>query len=302
MDIDLLSKMVRELILDNDRVTLPGVGAFVAEIVPASFSDRGYTINPPYRRLTFRQGKSQEADELLVELYASANKIEKEIARKVLEDFLSGMVDELKQRKTLIFTGLGRLRATKENNFFFISDEDLDIFPEGRGLESLSLKSHVKPKSFDFSELNAIMEQPSEEVAPVVVEETPTGEAIVEETPIEEVTLAEVSAGDAPAEYVKEEAAEPALPAAGEEKPQPLEQAENVEMPQPVEKTAPTEKPENAKRQLSKTAKISIITIVSVLLLILILYAVFMLLVEFAPDFIDRLLYTSEELEIINHK
>ena len=60
MDIDLLSKMVKELILVNDRVTLPGVGAFVAEMVPASFTDRGYTINPPYRRLVFRQGVSQE--------------------------------------------------------------------------------------------------------------------------------------------------------------------------------------------------------------------------------------------------
>ena len=33
MDIDLLSKMVKELILDNDRVVLPGLGSFVAEIV-----------------------------------------------------------------------------------------------------------------------------------------------------------------------------------------------------------------------------------------------------------------------------
>ena len=54
MDIDLLSRMVREIILEKDRVELPGLGTFVAEIVPASFSDRGYTINPPYRRLYFR--------------------------------------------------------------------------------------------------------------------------------------------------------------------------------------------------------------------------------------------------------
>ena len=37
MDIDLLSKMVKELILDNDRVVLPGLGSFVAEIVPSTF-------------------------------------------------------------------------------------------------------------------------------------------------------------------------------------------------------------------------------------------------------------------------
>ena len=64
MDIDLLSKMVKELILDEDRVVLPGLGCFVAEIVPASFSDKGYTINPPYRRLYFRS-RPDEGDGLV---------------------------------------------------------------------------------------------------------------------------------------------------------------------------------------------------------------------------------------------
>ena len=53
MDIDLLSRMISELIVDHDQVGLPGVGTFVAEMVPATFSDKGYTINPPYRRLSF---------------------------------------------------------------------------------------------------------------------------------------------------------------------------------------------------------------------------------------------------------
>ena len=37
MDIDLLSKMIKELILENDRVVLPGLGCFVAEMVPSTF-------------------------------------------------------------------------------------------------------------------------------------------------------------------------------------------------------------------------------------------------------------------------
>ena len=73
MDIDLLSKMVKELILDNDRVVLPGLGCFVAEIVPSTFSDKGYTINPPYRRLYFRS-KPDEGDEL-VKFYALSNNV-----------------------------------------------------------------------------------------------------------------------------------------------------------------------------------------------------------------------------------
>ena len=66
MDIDLLAKMVGELILDNDEVSLPGVGTFVAEVMPSSFSDKGYTINPPSRKLSFRQ--REKSDGLLAAL------------------------------------------------------------------------------------------------------------------------------------------------------------------------------------------------------------------------------------------
>ena len=189
MDIDLLSKMVKELILVNDRVTLPGVGAFVAEMVPASFTDRGYTINPPYRRLVFRQGVSQEKDHLLADMYASANNIDREMAEKLLREFLKGMVEELRKRKMLVFTGLGRLRATRENNFFFICDENLDIFPEGMGLEAVSLKSHSKPKELDFSEVDAVVNSAAESPAEPAAE-SPAEPAA--ESPTEQIGRAHV--------------------------------------------------------------------------------------------------------------
>ncbi len=141
MDIDLLSKMVKELILDNDEVSLPGVGSFVAELVPSSFSDKGYTINPPYKRLSFRK-KADASDNVLIDFYAKSNNVEKETASKIVIDFLSEMQKVLELRKSIVFPGLGKLRATKENIFFFVADEDLDIYPEGFGLEPISLKTH----------------------------------------------------------------------------------------------------------------------------------------------------------------
>ena len=143
MDIDLLAKMVKEAILDHDSVTLPGVGCFVAELVPSTFSDKGYTINPPYRRLYFspRQG----SDTLLASLYARDNAgVDEEMAHRILTEFLIELKEVLKVRKTVVFPGLGRLRATRENHFFFVADEDLDIYPEGLGLAPLSLKTHVE--------------------------------------------------------------------------------------------------------------------------------------------------------------
>lgn len=133
--------MVKELILDKDEVSLPGVGTFVAEMVPSVFSDKGYTINPPYKRLSFRQ-KGTGDDSLLIDFYAKCNNLDIETASRIIREFLHEMRHVLETRKSIVFPGLGKLRATRENYFFFVADEDLDIYPEGFGLEPISLKTH----------------------------------------------------------------------------------------------------------------------------------------------------------------
>lgn len=198
MDIDLLSRIVKELITDHDKVGLPGLGTFVAEVVPASFSDKGYTINPPYRRLSFHPDNT-EAD-LLVKFYSDSNHVPLEASRVYITEFLSELKQVLIQRKTVIFPGLGRLRATKENNFFFVPDEDLDIYPDGFGLQPVSMKyiqGVADPVDIKLSysdamrgfedrhraaepELPAEMGQPSEPGLPVAGEQSAVGEPQLE--------------------------------------------------------------------------------------------------------------------------
>lgn len=139
MDIDLLSKMIAELIVDHDTVGLPGVGTFYTEVVPSTFSDRGYTINPPYRRLSFLPNAVE--NDLLVNFYSDVNGTPADMAREYIVQFLRELAEALKEHKTITLPGLGRLRATKENNFFFVADEDLDIYPEAFGLAPVSLKN-----------------------------------------------------------------------------------------------------------------------------------------------------------------
>ena len=101
MDIDLLSKMVKEVVMDHDCVTLPSLGSFVTEIVPATFTDRGYTILPPYRRLFF--SPKQGGDTLLVDIYRKSNPEASESdATRILVDFLQEMKEVLKVRKTIV--------------------------------------------------------------------------------------------------------------------------------------------------------------------------------------------------------
>lgn len=298
MDIDLLSKMVYDLILDNDRVALPGVGCFVAEIVPASFSDKGYTINPPYRKLYFRS--KPDDGELLVKLYAKSNGVAEEDARRILTEFLAEMKDILFARKVIVFPGLGRLRATRENNLFFVADEALDIYPEGFGLEPLSLKTHKETEQ----ELSATMDELGDILGSGAVDE-PVAEPVEEPAAEEEKTepVAEPVAGtveEPAAEVVAEPVAEPvdepvAEPVAGAV-------AESVSEPSPVAESSPVAEPVTGETRKMSTGKIVLITLASLLGLAAVLFGIFVLLVNCFPDFLDSLLYTKEELYIINYR
>lgn len=203
MDIDLLSKIVKELILDNDEVALPGIGSFIAEIVPSVFSDKGYTINPPYRRLSFRQ-KGSGDENMLIDFYARCNNIDTPTASRIIREFLEEMRHVLETKKSIVFPGLGKLRATKENYFFFVADEDLDIYPEGFGLEPISLKTHEETPaevSATMAALRSIL-NPEEEI-----EEANKPAETAEATNAEEATTApaEVNAEVAETDQEKNE-------------------------------------------------------------------------------------------------
>lgn len=203
MDIDLLSKIVKELILDNDEVALPGIGSFIAEIVPSVFSDKGYTINPPYRRLSFRQ-KGSGDENMVIDFYARCNNIDTPTASRIIREFLEEMRRVLETKKSIVFPGLGKLRATKENYFFFVADEDLDIYPEGFGMEPISLKTHEETPaevSATMAALRSIL-NPEEEI-----EEAYKPAETAETTNAEEATTApaEVNAEVAETDQEKNE-------------------------------------------------------------------------------------------------
>lgn len=331
MDIDLLSKMVKELILDNDEVSLPGVGSFVAELVPSSFSDKGYTINPPYKRLSFRK-KADASDNVLIDFYAKSNNVDKETASKIVIDFLSEMQKVLELRKSIVFPGLGKLRATKENIFFFVADEDLDIYPEGFGLEPISLKTHEETPaevSATIASLQDIL-NPEETESQSGSGEQPEAESGSEE-PSESVSgpedALEVTGDGQPessleAEVESDSELQPDQQATAEESDHQSEnesqseaegEQENEAQQEPESDNEPdvpveqnnSNEPEQPRTEPAKKSrkgwKALIWTAVAIAALAVTFIVGFVILAHIAPDFIDSILYTQEELEIINH-
>lgn len=313
MDIDLLSKMVKELILDNDRVVLPGLGCFVAETVPAYFSDKGYTINPPYRKLYFR-ARPDEGD-ALVRFYAKSNDLSYEVAEKIIRDFVAELKSVLHVKKAVVFPGLGRLRATKENNVFFIADEDLDIYPEGFGLEPISLKTHQETSeevSAAVAGLKSVLEtvpEPAPEPTPIP-EPTPVSdpdpafepelepEPILEPDPVPEATPEQVSepAMNDEIEFLVEPMPDPEPEATLTPEPAATPEATPAPVPTAVPAAAPAATPA-AKPDGIKWGRILLI-LLGVLAAAVIAY---MLIGRLCPEWLDQFLYSPEELEIIRH-
>lgn len=273
MDIDLLSTMVKEVMMNHDSVTLPGLGSFMAELVPASFSDKGYTINPPYRRLYFIP--HQGDDTLLADLYSTSNNVNIADATRILVEFLTEMREVLVARKIVVFPGLGRLRATRENHFFFVADEDLDIYPEGFGLEPVSLKTHEEtPEEVQEAVSNLAQMLEPEPVAEPEPEAEP--EPVAEPEPeAEPEPVAEPEPASEPAPVpVIPSAPTPVIPSAVEESP------------------APEQKP----KRLPLFVRILIWILVAAVIACIALAVVG----RVAPDWLDYYLYSPEELEILH--
>lgn len=324
MDIDLFSKMIKELILDSDRVVLPGLGCFVAEMVPATFSDKGYTINPPYRRLSFRS--KPDADDALMNFYAESNGLDRDVACRILGDFIAELRTVIFTKKLVVLPGLGRLRATKENNIFFIADEDLDIYPAGFGLEPISLKTHQETRQEVIEAvagLRSILDDaPVQENVPeaelvaavdseLVVESEPATEPepTVEQVPViepeqivEPVPVVEPEQTIEPEPVVEPEPVEEPFgkgtDVPDENSPAP-EVVETEPVPEVMGETMLEFATEPAGRKTCRKKALLAFGIPAAIAVILLV--AFIVAARVAPEWIDSLLYTPEELEIINH-
>ena len=316
MDIDLLAKMVKEAILDHDAVTLPGVGCFVAELMPSTFSDKGYTINPPYRRLYF--SPKQGTDTYLVDLYARDNEeVDTDMATRILTEFLSEMKEVLKVKKTVVFPGLGRLRATRENHFFFVADEDLDIFPEGLGLAPLSLKTHVETPEEVATAVAGLAELIAEPEPETVVEPEPVEEKIpdqvgndVEEAEPEPEPVPEPVTEPEPVVEPTPEPVEEKIPEQvgnderkvgnDEEKARNDEEKVGNDDKEPEAVVGPEPGPEPVETTKKPSRKwLKVLLIVLAVLVGLLLIGV--ILSRIAPGLLDPLLYSKEELQVLRY-
>lgn len=300
MDIQQLSTMVRDLVLQQDKVVVPGLGVFCAELVPASFSDRGYTLNPPYRKLSFEaEGPSavprQEDSRYLVKAEAAE-----------LQQCIASLRSELQSSKCVELPLLGKLRLTTSGELYFIADPDLDIYPDAFGLHPVSMKNHdpqISDAALSALDIDTPMIEPTpqpESAQPAPQSEAPQAPA---PQPAPEATALEQPAS--PAAEASPQTTATEQPAAEQPAGPAPEAPKRVDEPA-VEPQAPAEAPqtsipeENTMQEDTAKKKHPALKVIGIVILVLMLAMIaFRLLALIAPDFIDSILYTEEELRLL---
>ena len=169
MTLELFSSLLEEFISKNDTLSVTGLGVFKARIQAASISDNGFTINPPYRKLEFFAEQATEDGASFEKLFAAKYKIGIEEAKMQTEEISSLILNSLREDKVLELPNFGKFRSLENGEVFFIMDMEADIYPEGFGLESVSLKNKsvkaLPQKSSEARLLFNIEEEEKEELA-----------------------------------------------------------------------------------------------------------------------------------------
>lgn len=145
MDIAIFSHLLKDLVLSNDRITVEGIGEFIADTAPAFFSDEGSVLNPPYRRLMFSASCSQKSD-IVEDYYASISNLDITSARKELHDMIRFIQETLESEKKVQLPDFGTLHRSGEGSLYFLPDGNAAESFRVYGMEPVQLNTPFPEK------------------------------------------------------------------------------------------------------------------------------------------------------------
>lgn len=184
MDSVFFADILKESLVERGNACLPGLGSLNLEEVPAYFSDRGFTINPPYQKIVFSPESS--GDDSLVRRYAKDNGVSVARASEIVAEHVASLEKDLRVSRTVLLPGLGYLRMTHDGNVFFVAGEGLSFGLDYDMLEPVSLRNlpALSAVAAESEPAPAEAAEPEPEIVPAVAAESePTAAPSAEPEP-----------------------------------------------------------------------------------------------------------------------
>lgn len=119
-----LSPVICDLLLHNQKVTIPGFGTFIIIQRPAQLNRVTRVLTPPSKVVRFDMNQ-QNDDGLISGYLINKLKQDKESAVKAVEDFAGNLRSSLTNAGVVAIDGLGTLTRLKSGDIEFSADEEL---------------------------------------------------------------------------------------------------------------------------------------------------------------------------------
>jgi hypothetical protein len=136
MDDCAIVALLKELIMEYNRVSLPCLGSFLSEYSPAVISEG--RIYPPSKAVIFHQNEIWN-DEKLENRIAQINSISIGLAKEQLAFWIDSICVLLATGEEVLLPGLGRLYVSKQAKLMFEQESD-NLLPEAFGLEPVDIQ------------------------------------------------------------------------------------------------------------------------------------------------------------------
>jgi hypothetical protein len=137
MNSDTIVMLLKDLIMEYNRVSLPCLGSFLSEYSPAFVSDS--IIYPPSKAVFFHQNEIWN-DEKLEHRIADINNVSIGVAKEELAFWIDNICVLLATGEEVSLPGLGRLYVSKQAKLMFEQESD-NLLMESFGLKPVNIQT-----------------------------------------------------------------------------------------------------------------------------------------------------------------
>ncbi len=134
-----ISELIVELLKMHNRVSLPGMGAFMASPQPAVIDKSAKTVTPPSKKITFSKSETWN-DGLLEQLYAERRGMKPDEAREYLRHIITDIRFELDATGKITLPGLGTLKQSPARDINFGLNKNLNLKGDSYGLSEVKIE------------------------------------------------------------------------------------------------------------------------------------------------------------------
>jgi nucleoid DNA-binding protein len=138
---------IKELILKNECVILPGLGGFISKYCPANIDPEKKILTPPSKEIEFLKDLKKD-NGLLVNYIAKKKNIFNTRARRLVEDFMREINAKLDRGEKVELEGIGSfIKDFRDQEIKFFPFRDENYLIDSYGLMDLELSEVDKSGS-----------------------------------------------------------------------------------------------------------------------------------------------------------